>query len=58
MVVLRFTARLFCSLDKALRDKEGLDEWATCIAVKNAPPGWLMCCWYEIACFYHVVSFH
>ena len=25
--------------------------------MKNAPPGWLMCCWYEIACFYYVVSF-
>ena len=67
VVVLRlYTAPLFCSLDKALRDKEGLEEWATCIAVikksvvklmKNAPPGWLMCCWYEIACFYYVVSF-
>jgi hypothetical protein len=49
-----YAARLFRSLDKALRDKEGLEEWATCIAVikksvvklmKNAPPGWLMCCW-------------
>jgi hypothetical protein len=43
-----------------------LTEWATCIAVmnksviklmKNAPAGWLMCCWYKIACFYHFVSF-
>ena len=67
VVVLRlYTAHLFRSLDKALRDKEGLKEWATCIAVmhesvmklmKNARPGWLMCCWYEIACFCHVVSF-
>jgi hypothetical protein len=68
VVVLRlYTSPLFRSLDKALRDKEGLEEWATCIAVmrksviqllKIAPAGWLMCCWYEIACFYHVVSFH
>jgi hypothetical protein len=50
VVVLRFctqTAPLFRSWDKALRDKEGLEQWATCIAVmnksviklmKNAPP--------------------
>jgi hypothetical protein len=60
------TARLFRSFDKALRDKEGWEELATCIAVmrksviqllKNAPAGWLMCCWYKLACFYHDVSF-
>jgi hypothetical protein len=67
VVVLRlYPARLFRSLDKALRDKEGLEEWATCIAVmnksvmklmKSAPPGRLMCCWYKIACFDHFLSF-
>jgi hypothetical protein len=73
VVVLRlYTGPLFRPWNKkALRDKEGPKEWATCIAVykhlrenssvlklmKNAPPGWLMCCWYEIACFCHVVSF-
>jgi hypothetical protein len=48
VVVLRlYTGPLFRPWNKALRDKEGLEQWATCIAVlysaviklmKNAPP--------------------